>query len=348
VAKVFLFGAGASCEYRGVHGPLFIDGTFFPAVRQAWEIWMRRGAPLELTPWNPKGPTVPRGPHHYDGRRWRWPELDALLQQVCGLNYELLGLECTFSKVAALGDAETDLYVRGIELALFHKLRADDAAAVDIHLRFLRRHLEPGDIILTFNYDPLLELALRVLTTEGLIRWFPGDGYGLKLLDPSADSALPRQKSNVELVKLHGSMNWLAPEGTPPRPPFRLLRVTRDSFRGPGHTIHLDERGVILRPVIVPPREEKDYEAIGLTALWARAEAALATASALTVVGYRLPKTDAGALALLTRAAGRLPPTAPVTYVTLRDEDAVGRFRAIFPRGDDHRDGFRAYVEASA
>jgi hypothetical protein len=342
--KVFLFGAGASCEYRGVHGPLFNDTTFFPVIREAWEKWMHSGEPLDLTPWNPDGPKVARDPHHYDGGLWRWPDLDTLLRRICGPEYETLGLERTFTAVAEEGEAATALYVRGIELTLFHRLRATDADAVDTHLRFLRQHLEPGDVILTFNYDPLLELALVALRAEGRIAWHPKDGYRIDLLDPSEGSDPPPRPSNVELLKLHGSMNWLAPWGMPPRPPFHLLRITPDSFRGPGRIIHRDEGGAILRPVIVPPRPEKDYQAIGLTALWDRADEALATSSALTVVGYRIPPTDHAALALLTRAATKLLANTPVTYVTRHDEDAVRRFQALFPDAEIHRDGFGAYA----
>lgn len=99
-----------------------------------------------------------------------------------------------------------------------------------------------------------------------------------------------------------------------------------------------------MRPVIVPPHPEKDYEALGLTPLWARADEALSTASALTVVGYRLPETDLAALALLTRAASRLNPETPVVYVTRRDGNAVRRFQAVFPRAVVHLGGFRTYV----
>jgi hypothetical protein len=102
LAKVFLFGAGASCEYRGVYGPLFMDTTFFPALRQAWEAWMRGGAPIQLTPWNPKGPTVPSEPHHYDGGPRRWPELDTVVR---GQGVAGDCLEALVKVVGEVGDA---------------------------------------------------------------------------------------------------------------------------------------------------------------------------------------------------------------------------------------------------
>ena len=39
MSHVFLFGAGASCEYRGVYGTLFVDTTFFPALEEMWAVW---------------------------------------------------------------------------------------------------------------------------------------------------------------------------------------------------------------------------------------------------------------------------------------------------------------------
>jgi len=79
------------------------------------------------------------------------------------------------------------------------------------------------------------------------------------------------------------------------------------------------------------PQLRADYDAVGLTPLWRRAEEVMATVSSLTVLGYRLPITDEAAVHLLLQAAGRMNAGTPVRYVTLGDEDAVRRFRPMFP-----------------
>jgi len=63
---------------------------------------------------------------------------------------------------------------------------------------FASKIVQPGDCVITFNYDVSLDSNLR---RAG--KWAVGDGYGFKA------EGLP-QGSTVELLKLHGSMNWLA------------------------------------------------------------------------------------------------------------------------------------------
>lgn len=64
--------------------------------------------------------------------------------------------------------------------------------------RFAAEIVKPGDAIVTFNYDVSLDSALR---RNG--KWCVGDGYGFKA------EGLP-QGSAVRILKLHGSINWLA------------------------------------------------------------------------------------------------------------------------------------------
>jgi hypothetical protein len=69
--------------------------------------------------------------------------------------------------------------------------------------------LEPGDTIITFNWDILHESALW---RAG--KWHFSDGYGFTVRDAPKDTHSP-----VKILKLHGSVNWaqdsdddLAPE----------------------------------------------------------------------------------------------------------------------------------------
>src|SRR5207302_9573541 len=71
----------------------------------------------------------------------------------------------------------------------------------------LASRLEPGDRILTLNYDTLMDSAL---INAG---WDPAKGYGL--MGGKNKIAWRRRKPNfearledVKLLKLHGSLNW--------------------------------------------------------------------------------------------------------------------------------------------
>ncbi len=67
-----------------------------------------------------------------------------------------------------------------------------------------------GDVIITFNWDTLLDRAL--FDSQ---RWFPDDGYAInfdaiyydKWVKPNSEA----NQSKYKLLKLHGSTNWLIP-----------------------------------------------------------------------------------------------------------------------------------------
>ena len=62
---------------------------------------------------------------------------------------------------------------------------------------FGRNHVQPGDVVITFNYDVSLD---RELKEEG--KWEVGNGYGFNVC------AEQTPHSPVMLLKLHGSTNW--------------------------------------------------------------------------------------------------------------------------------------------
>jgi len=155
---------------------------------------------------------------------------------------------------------------------------------------------------------------------------------------------MPNEQSNVHVLKLHGSVDWLCRADQRPTPPLRALRITPGSMRGQG-TIARAIGGAPLRPVIVPPLPNKDYEVMGLQQIWELADRALANANSLTVIGYSLPPTDDRPRELLIRAAGEVGHATEVTFVTRSDGAASARFKSIFPAARVVEGGFAGYVQ---
>jgi hypothetical protein len=59
-------------------------------------------------------------------------------------------------------------------------------------------HLNPGDTLITFNWDLLQEILLRKAE-----KWFYEDGYGLQTTPEK-----PLNPTPITILKLHGSCNW--------------------------------------------------------------------------------------------------------------------------------------------
>lgn len=336
MSHVYVFGAGASSEYRGVKGGFFVNGTFFDVVQAMWSGWLKGGGLVEFAP------NHSHAPDHYDGGEWRWPALEKILVERCGAEYAKLGLEATYVAVSEIGEREALLYLRAIELALFHQLRAVSSANMPVHIEFVRKHLQPDDSIVTFNYDPLLEIAVRHVAREqgSQLRWYEGDGYGVRVIPMGAPPQEVQGQSNVLVLKLHGSVDWLYRTGEAPKPPFSALRAIPESFRGQGVIVHDG-----MRPMIVPPLPIKNYEQMGVAQLWARAEEALNDASGVTLIGYSLPESDTAARELLVRTSkGHSEKQA--TFVTRSDQSAFERFRSIYPDALLKTGGFRGFVDS--
>src|SRR5712671_5741158 len=71
----------------------------------------------------------------------------------------------------------------------------------------LAHHLRSDDVILTFNWDTLME---RALAATG--RWTPDSGYGVaprQLYSDAWRTPVPVRSTAPTLLKLHGSTNWL-------------------------------------------------------------------------------------------------------------------------------------------
>jgi hypothetical protein len=130
--------------------------------------------------------------------------------------------------------------------------------------------------VITFNYDMVLEKLCAA-------------GVG------QFSVALPRQAQpgGVEVLKLHGSVDWSLSGGTSPA----FTATGDDEF--PLKCADPDQL------VIASPGPTKRRVATALSALWSTAEAALEEAQAVVFVGYRFPPSDPDARHRLLAALAR-------------------------------------------
>lgn len=185
--------------------------------------------------------------------------------------------------------------------------------------------LSPGDHILSFNWDTILD---RVLYETG--KWFPDDGY-LVQFDGflHSDWRAPRPTSSAYfLLKLHGSTNWLGPYVT------RNLQTGERQWLAEENTVNrhwcfVDGQvsfksykdrwrpgysefsyffppnepilGAPLMPILIPPTDVKLFSEFAsiFNPLWSEAHGRMRSAERLLIIGYSFPPTDTHALELL-------------------------------------------------
>jgi hypothetical protein len=147
----------------------------------------------------------------------------------------------------------------------------------------LVRSLAGRDTIISFNYDCVMDNALR---ENGKSKW--SAKYGYCFLRPSkvqhhdawsAQSPPTALNKSINFLKLHGSLNWY-PFPTDPTKPIRLRQRT---YKQRGH-----QRYEIVPPEYVKRAGAKpEYET-----LWTDAALALRKAEVIAFVGFSFTPTD--------------------------------------------------------
>ena len=155
--------------------------------------------------------------------------------------------------------------------------------------------LEPGDALITLNYDTMLDSALL---RRG---WDPRSGYSLGggsrkvKWKPVAGVGTPNARG-VKLLKLHGSLNWWV-KGTPGT--LSNVFSMKPVVVTPPRTN--SQRSKIRQ--IIPPIYGKVFGHPHWRRLWKAAFDALCNAAVLVVIGCSIVDTDYHLQALLRRAA---------------------------------------------
>ena len=149
--------------------------------------------------------------------------------------------------------------------------------------RALVEALQPKDTVITFNYDCVMDDALR--------RWAPGrwsaqQGYCFP--NPSrvhgheawsAQDPPTEQNKTVNLLKLHGSLNWRPL----PEDESKPIQLRERPYKQRGDKEY----------ELVPPENSKHLDGrVILQKLWGNAERAIRRARAICLVGFSFTPTD--------------------------------------------------------
>ena len=230
--------------------------------------------------------------------------------------------------------------------------------------RHLVSRLGDRDCVLSVNYDVLMDHALW---DSG--RWFPHDGYGLSILEggrmpePIARPFSSKEGSEIQFLKLHGSISWGAatveyPTEDPLRPRSyelgnKIFLSNRAFTRLQPYTSSEAEQvktksGVFeIVPLIVPPilAKPRSEEFNCLSVLWQDARKALSAVSTLVIIGCSLREADNELANLLQDYLGRTYGGEPRVDVVDPSEDAVKRARSVFGEGFHVRYAARGFSE---
>jgi hypothetical protein len=179
------------------------------------------------------------------------------------------------------------------------------------YLRDLLAKLDGGDVVVTLNWDTTVE---RTMAEEG--GWNPLTGYGfekdLQTGRPDALEALPAglsKKSEIIVLKLHGSVGWHDSNGTMCFAheyflsdfDFQLDGVRLPLF-DPAHTSF----GPDYDPVIAYPSFLKQLRGPQMQQVWHLATEAFRQAEEINIWGYSLPESDMAMRTLLNLLRFRL------------------------------------------
>lgn len=195
----------------------------------------------------------------------------------------------------------------------FNCLSQNDAC---LYRLFALNHVQPGDLIITFNYDVSLERELKQAN-----KWEIGDGYGFEIFPTQTPH------SSVKVLKLHGSSNWqdlLSDKTGYGKAASSVLLhrpVIEESDLGfLGYEIKDPEFQLDLSyfaPTVLMPvlhkkffttttwgHEREDF----WNDLWNQAALALDASNEIVICGYSLPKADERARDLMFRHINRKAP----------------------------------------
>ena len=206
-------------------------------------------------------------------------------------------------------------YVRALEhfmTVLPHLLNKTTSADCDYH-RQLAESLHAQDCVISFNYDCLMDRALR---DKANVRWDPNnDGYGFGVAHGHENwrnhSRGHPVNTSIRLLKMHGSLNW-----------------DRSSANEVGL---IDDTTKVnsLKDSIIPPSWFKDLATFPYGDIWKKARTEIRTSRIMVVVGYSVPMTDLFSKSLFKVEAGSKERREKLELLILVNPDREARRRFL-------------------
>lgn len=194
--------------------------------------------------------------------------------------------------------------------------------------------LNPRDTVISFNYDCVMDDALR---RAGEGKWAARYGYAFPrpsrvIADGDAywSPANPAAAAGdtIYLLKLHGSLNWLLP-ALPDGDITLKQRLHR-------------QRGTPRFTIIPPGWSKQEREEPSFQDLWKKAERALRNARTIAVVGFSFTPTDLHVEAVVRLALARSGNLKTLIIANPSQADRQ-RIRAVFSRQLNQRAVVRQY-----
>lgn len=143
---------------------------------------------------------------------------------------------------------ETQVFIKSIIGDIIRERTPEPENIPDLYLEFARR-LKPGDHIITFNYDNLLERALDKVGKS--YRLFPQRYQEI----PFNHNTVDNSDDEVVILKVHGSVDWFNKE------PYEVMKeaYSQSGLReAPEHPVFNTEEDLAVEPILEGPREEDD------------------------------------------------------------------------------------------
>jgi len=173
------------------------------------------------------------------------------------------------------------------------------------------------NIVITFNYDLLLEEALDRLA----IPFSYGLGTDNVTYDSTARSTTEPEEGSLLILKLHGSLNWGPREDNS----ITVFGTYDGAIAASGH------------PYLVPPTWEKTFSGPTRT-VWQRALQALTHAARLIVVGFSFRPTDSHFKYLLAAGLMQKSGLRHIVVVDPRATQLLSQIQSVL-RGDQFEYG---------
>lgn len=215
--------------------------------------------------------------------------------------------EDRFQHANALSDkytAHRDTLLKVLQaffLVSHHKDHTKWSSAKYDDLKRFAQQVQPGDAIVTFNYDALAE---RALLDCG--KWTPRNGYGFEVnLESKEDPCTCTAYSPVQVLHLHGFIGWydggsaadvstldstfLADLGCQCKPTDRINHK------------HVN----IIAPSYIKTYVTPNWDGTKIAELWGKAIQAIRCSSRVVIIGYSLPEADSAAMTLFLGISGK-------------------------------------------